>query len=365
MIRVLEINTSSFTRLGITMHLLNYYKRIDPNEVSADFIANRNVDIGLVAEFESMGFHIIRLPSRDRRTLSYFMALTKLIRNERYDIVRVHGSSGLMLIEILAACFALCKVRIAHSHNTKTDHVLLSRVLLPVLNRVTTERFACGIDAGKYLFGNRKFEVMKNGIDIDRYAFNPVIRNKVREDFGFSNQQVVVAHVGNVTEQKNHPFLLEIFAELSKLSPMYRFVCVGKGDTTLLEKNAREKNIEDKIQILGERRDVADLLQAFDIMVFPSLYEGFPIVAVEWQAAGLPCFFSTNVTTEVKMAPEVFFLDIDKGPVVWAQVIHDYVNRHSELRYRGEHYVESSGYSIYQNSLDLVNRYYSLLGCNR
>lgn len=365
MIHVLEINTSSFTRLGITIHLLNYYRHINPDEISADFIANRNVDMGLVGEFEAQGFRIIRLPSRDKETFSYFVALTKLIRKEKYDIVRVHGSSGLMLIEMLAAYFARCKVRIVHSHNTKTDHVLLSRILLPFLNCITTVRFACGIDAGKYLFGNKKFEVMKNGVDIDRYAFNPDIRNKVREDLGFSNQQVVVAHVGNITVQKNHPFLMEIFAELSKLSPIYNFVCVGKGDMSLLERNALKNNIKDKLNILGERKDVPDLLQAFDIMVLPSLYEGFPIVAVEWQTAGLPCFFSTSVTTEVKIAQEVFFLDVDEGPVIWAQSIHNYVKNHNQLRYCGEYYVESSGYSIYQNSLDLVSRYHSLVEGSR
>lgn len=358
--KILEINTSSFSRLGITMHLLNYYNHIDPQEVQADFIANGKVDDTIVKEFEGLGFHVYKVANRDKNIRAYTSTLYKIMLYGKYDIVRVHGSSAKMGIEMMVARRAKIAVRILHSHSTMTNHPFIHKVLRPLMCAAGNTYFACGEAAGKFLFGERSFDIIPNGIDTDLYRFNEKIRNKVRAKLDFDGK-IVVGHIGNIMPVKNHPFMLKIIKELVKINPAYLLVCVGWGDYFELEKACIESQIEDNVMFLGKRNDVREIIQGFDVMILPSFNEGLPIVAVEGQAAGLPFVISDTVTHEVAFTEDVKYLSINNNEIEWANQIEYLIQNVQRNRTDGYNVVKRNGYDIKDNAKELVRKFRELI----
>lgn len=160
---------------------------------------------------------------------------------------------------------------------------------------------ACSDRAGEWMFGDRwmaegKVTVLPNGIPLREYAFQPDVRRQVRDSWHVGVNTLVVGHVGRFTTQKNHSFLLEIFAELHRKQPDSLLVLAGVGELQdAARSKAEELHLTDSVRFLGFRSDVAELLQGMDIFLMPSLYEGFPVTGVEAQAAGLPCVFSDTI----------------------------------------------------------------------
>ena len=147
---------------------------------------------------------------------------------------------------------------------------------------------------------------------------------KIRQKYNFDENDIVIGHVGNFYDQKNHKYLLEVFYELTKVSKKYKLLLVGSG--TLMEsiKELTEKlNIKDKVIFLGQVsvEEAAQIIQGMDIMVFPSKFEGFPNVLIEWQISGLPCVISDIITKKVSITDLVVFKSIDEEPVEWAKTI--------------------------------------------
>lgn len=360
MMKVLEINTSSFLRSGITMHLLNYYSHIDPKEVQADFIANGKIDEAIVKEFEELGFRVYKVANRDKNVRAYTNALYKIMLDGKYDIVRVHGSSAKMGVEMMVAHRAKIAVRILHSHSTMTNHPFTHKVLRPLMCASGNTYFACGEAAGRFLFGERSFDIIPNGIDADTYRFNEEIRNKIRAKLDL-DEKIVVGHIGNIVPVKNHPFMLRIVKELVKINPAYVLVCVGWGDSSNLEKMCVELQIKDNVMFLGKRNDVKDIIQGLDIMILPSFKEGLPIVAVEGQAAGLPFIISDTVTREVAFTEDVKYLSINNNEIEWAKQIDYLIQNGQRNRMDGYNVVKRNGYDIKDNAKKLIQKFSELL----
>lgn len=359
--RVLEINTSSFLRLGITTHLLNYYSHIDVLDVQADFIANGKVDESIVKEFENLGFRVYKVEKRNSNVISYAIALYKIMKQGKYDIVRVHGSSAKMSIEMIVAQMAHVKIKIIHSHNTMTKHPVVHKLLRPLMCALGNTYFACGEAAGKFLFGRRPFDIIPNGINTDIYSFDEKIRKKVRTELEFDGR-IVVGHVGNIVPVKNHPFMLKIMSELVKINAEYLLACVGWGDTSILNESCVKLQIEDNVTFLGKRDNVNEIIQGFDIMILPSFKEGLPIVAVEGQASGLPFVISNTVTREVAFSDDIKYLKIDNNELEWAQEINRLVQDvKKKNRAVGSKVVKMNGYDIRDDAKELVSKFKSLL----
>ena len=164
--------------------------------------------------------------------------------------------------------------------------------------------------------------VLPNGIPLREFAFDQEIRQGVRAEWQAGDTTLVMGHVGRFTAQKNHDFLLDVFAELHREQPNSILVLAGIGE---LQQAARQKaeelGLAEAVRFLGFRSDVARLLQGMDVFVMPSLYEGFPVTAVEAQAAGLPCVFSDTITREAKILEAVEYLPLDAPLQRWADAI--------------------------------------------
>ncbi len=300
-----------------------------------------------------------------KRPIMYCRKLYKIIKTEKYDIVHVHGSSSMMFMQLLTAKIAGVKIRIAHSRNTSCEHKLLNVLFKPFFKRIYTNAFACGKEAGEWLFGKKEnFVIIPNGKDCEMFEFQETIREQYRQKYNLRDK-IVIGHIGNFNYQKNHEFLIDIFYELSKLNNNYYLILAGKGT---LEKEIHDKIIELGLQknviFLGQVpvKEVANWLQAMDIMVFPSRFEGFPNVLIEWQIAGLPCIISDRITKDVKVTDLVKFISLDKSPKYWAEeIIKIKIQDRNLIKDKVINQIKEHGYDIKENAKRLEKIYENLI----
>lgn len=313
------VDTVPMTRAGITMVMLNYTGGMDRTGMRIDFVAINDVEPALRERINSFGSKLYVIPGRNRRPLRYVWKLARLIRKNGYQVVHAHGNSCTLAVELLAAWLGGAKVRCPHSHNTTCTAPRANRLLRPLFERLYTHGFACGEAAGRWLFRDRPFEVLKNGIDAAQYAFDADTRRVYREKLGLDGC-VAVGHVGLFNEQKNHRFLIEAFAKAHAVNPRLRLVLAGDGPLQPdVRAQVKSKGLEDAVQFLGVRQDIPRLLSAMDAMALPSLYEGLPNVLIEWQANGLNALVSDKVTDEAQLTGLLRYLPLDE--TAWADAL--------------------------------------------
>ena len=363
MLKILIINTIGLKFEGITNSIVSYLEAIDRSDMEIDFaVVNQNFHPEMIEIIKEMGCDIHVLPPRKKNTFQYFIALRRLIRKNRYDIVHAHGNSATLAIEMWAAKLAGCKVRVAHSHNTCTNYLKLDKFLRPFFNISCTQGFACGIEAGKWLFGKNEFRVIPNGKDISQFAYNSNTRNKYRTKLKLTDK-VVIGHAGNFNYQKNHEFLIKIFKELACKDECYVLYLMGDGALRpQIEKMVEEYELKEQVVFTGSISNMADMLQAMDIMVFPSRFEGLPNVVLEWQIACLPCMISDTITKECKLTDLVSYMSLQEGPPAWADKIRsiEIVDR-EEMAESVIEQIRATGFDIEENAKRLKGIYYKLL----
>lgn len=352
MIRILVINTVRFKLNGISAVIKNYYNAMEKADLYMEFVAIDNPVEEFVEFFEqnNLKCHVIY----KNNLFKYFFRLLDIAEKGKFDIVHIHGNSANMAIELLACFLAGVNIRIAHSHNTLSLHPMMHNLLFPFFTLLCTERFACGQDAGKWLFHNKSFIEIKNGIEVNKYLYNCDERKKIRLSLGIEDK-LVIGHVGNFIEQKNHIFLIDIFAELIKMNSDYYLLLISDGYLMdEIRSKVDELGIQKSVMFVGKTQNVSLYLQAMDIFMLPSLHEGLPLVLVEAQAAGLPCIVSDTVAREANLTNSVKYLPIQTiGP--WVETIKS-LDTPKLVAERAERMLEwtpmilKSGYDIKQNA---------------
>lgn len=253
-----------------------------------------------------------------RNSFLYFSSIWRFYKENSKDIAAVHvHAPNVALFHFLCAKWFGVQVRILHSHNTRySDNKikgLRNLFLVAPAKWLVTHRCACGVEAAKFLFGRKHLSetfILHNAIEVSQFVYDAEVRNRKREELTCTSS-LVFGHVGNFLRQKNHAFLIDIFAEVHKVRPDSILLLVGLGP---LEQEVRDKvhrlGLDDCVRFLGYRSDIPQLLMAMDAFLFPSLFEGFPVSLVEAQCTGLPCFVADTVTTEAKITDNVQFLPI-------------------------------------------------------
>lgn len=333
MVKILIVTTVEVGYDGLTNHILSYVDALDKTDLVIDLVSARGIDSKIVNRLNDVGFHsIYRLEYRDTNQMKYIIDLMKLIKREKYDIVHAHGNSATLALDMFSALLGGAKIRIAHSHNTRCEHQLINRILMPFFSMLYTNGFACGVDAGKWMFRKNDFLVIPNGKDIDKYLFDNKVRAEYRKILGLDANIVAIGNVAAFVHKKNHVFLLNVFKRLVAIKPEYRLYLFGiDGDaleTTL--STIKELDLCDKVFYMGTKENIHDYLNAMDIMVLPSKFEGFPISAIEWQINGLPCILSDAITSACNVSGNVKFVPIDKGYDIWVEVLQSQFERKCE-----------------------------------
>lgn len=323
MIRVLQVATY-MGRGGLESMIMNYYRHIDREKVQFDFLVHRQERAAFDDEIESLGGRIYRLPRLVPWSKSYLSALNRFFdEHPEYRIVHVHQDC-LSSVILKAAQQHNIPVRIAHSHNANQDRNLKYPIKLwcrRSIPRCATHLFACGKDAGDWMFGGASYQIINNAIDTTAYTYDTNKRVELRRHLGLADK-LVIGHVGRFNPQKNHPFLLDIFAALLKKESNAVLLLVGGGEgMSQIREKAQKLGIAEHVHFLGVRSDVADLMQAMDVFVFPSLYEGLGIVLIEAQAAGLPCVVSDTIPQEAYLTDLVTAEKLSSSVEKWAEKI--------------------------------------------
>lgn len=309
---------------GVEQVVMNYYRHIDRSRVQFDFIVCEGSGMVPRAEIEGLGGRVFTVPGY-KNLPRYMGKMKRLFREERWLVVHSHVNA-LSVFPLRAAKRAGVPVRIAHSHSTagKGERVrnAMKSVLKTFANVYPTHRFACGKLAGDWLFGSHvPYEIVRNAIDLDRFSFNSSVRESKRATLGISKNTLAIGHVGRFMPQKNHAFVVEAFGMLHSRHPDSVLLLVGDGELRRRTENkVKDAGLETCVRFLGQRNDVAELYQAFDVFVLPSLYEGLCVVGVEAQRAGLPCVFADTVTREIALTDNAVFLPIDNAET-WAEAM--------------------------------------------
>lgn len=296
-------------------------------------------------EITSFGVPIYHVPVRGKHPLTYVHELKKVLKTHRIDIVHCNMDSACGdFLEIAKKCEIA--IRIAHSHTTRYQakrgikKIIGKRSKKKIIN-VATSRLACSQKAGQWLFEGAPFEVVSNAIDLSLYMPCDDVRRKKRAELGISSDAFVIGHIGRFCYEKNHHFLLKIFANMKIKRENSKLLLVGNGKLMdEIKSYADELEIRNDVIFLGLRSDIPELLQVMDVFVMPSLFEGLPVSGIEAQAAGLPCLFADTITSEICMTEYAKRLSLDKMDD-WVDALNklpekkNAIEAQKELRKRG------------------------------
>lgn len=302
----------------------------DPKLFHIDYLVFGDEVGAYEPELEEKGCRIWHVPSPSEGYSKFYKKLKSLIQENGYDVVHSHTmfNSGLVL---RAAKRCGVPVRIAHSHSIKgPEHRslvqnLYEKTMRRWILRDATHLIGCGKAAEEWLFGKKASQqkgiVLLNGIELERFAFNPTVREQIRQKHHWENS-FVIGHAGHMVPVKNQAFLLRLMPEVIKKKPEAKLVLLGDGsDRTALMQMASDLGIADHVVFTGNVQNVNQYLNAMDVFAFPSLYEGMPLAIVEAQANGLPCVLSDRVPKDVFLTDLVQELALESEPENWANAL--------------------------------------------
>ena len=353
-------------RGGIQSLVVEIVKNIDKENFQIDFLL---LDDGKTYELEDklkeMNCNVYKLKNVWINTpfdyIKYCKEMNKFFKTigKDYDIVHLHSSSKNFMVLYYAQKYGI-KVRIAHSHNTDFQtknkiKILVGNCFKHFLKKYATNYMACSKEAGKWLFGDEKVTVLKNAINIQKFTFDSQKRKEIRDKYGIKYNEIVCGNVGRITEQKNHIFLINIFKKLYNRNRNYKLLLVGKGEEKLekeLEKIVNENNINENVIFAGFQEKPYEYLNAMDLFVFPSKFEGLGIVLIEAQANGLNCIVSDKIPNEAIINSNVKILSL-KREEEWVKTIQET----NCTRILDNIKIKEAGYDIFEE-IKKLEKYY-------
>lgn len=317
---------------GVEAVIMNYYRNIDRNKIQFDFIIDGYEKTALDNEISSLGGKVYKVEPYTKNPFKNIYQIYRIIKDNNYQIVHSNMNT-LAVFSLFAAWLAGAKVRILHNHSTavKSEKLrsAMKYVLRPFAPIFANKYLACSKLAGEWMYGKKKMEegkvkVLNNAINVDDFAYNVNLRKKFRQDLNIDENTLVIGHVGRFMYQKNHDFLIDIFREIHKQKNNSLLLLIGDGSLRkMIESKVRNYGLKDCVKFLGLRKDVKDLYNVMDVFVLPSWYEGLPVVSVEAQANGLPCFVSDKVSKECNLSSSMHFISLDKNAGDWSKKILD------------------------------------------
>ncbi|MDF1494090.1 glycosyltransferase family 1 protein [Caproiciproducens sp. CPB-2] len=333
MIRVLQV-IGCLNRAGAETMIVNVLRNIDTQKIQFDFLVYGDAIGDYEKEVITYGAKVIHIQTPSSNYYQFYKNLQKVMRtNGPYKIVHAHilFNNGFIL---RAAYKTGIPNRISHSHSTQNriNEMILTRFYAYIMRKqilkYATDFFACSYRAGEFLYSKQIFDakgiVINNSINTNDFSFDINIRNKVRKKMEITDK-FIIGHVGRFQPSKNHIFLLDIFKAVHDRNKDSVLLLVGDGELRpQIEKKIADLDLIDSVILTGVRADTAELYQAMDVFVFPSLFEGLGIVAIEAQAAGLPCIVANTIPREAFITDLIKSVPLEEPPEVWSTEILKY-----------------------------------------
>lgn len=366
MIRILQI-TGRMNRGGAETMIMNLYRALDRDQYQFDFVSFSDGPGDYDEEIRLLGgrIHVIS----GKSPLARMRQLENFLRSHvEYRIVHCHTLLS-NAFHLWAAKRANVPVRIAHSHSTNDNSkkALMSMIYkiwaISAISKNATHFLACGVEASNFLFPGRKnVSVIPNSIDVQHFA-NIAKENKdyLRKEFQLNDNTLVILQLGRLNQVKNHSFSIQVARSLKKYGVDFRMFFAGQGDLReSLEIQVKREGLTEEVIFLGLRTDVPQLLAGTDVMIMPSLHEGFPVVLVESQAAGTPALISDRISSEVDLnVGLVDFVPLDSEPEMWVEKIVAIKGNERISDSERINVIVEKGFDIHQNTKNLEVLYSS------
>ena len=322
---------------GIETAIFNIYKNIDKNKYEISFLVDKELTVAYYDEYVKGGCKFFKTENRKKSYYKYLRDLKKIYINNEFDIIHINVMSYSLFERIIYACkYSKAKI-IVHSHFAGYTKGYYRTRILHFIGKIAVKnkpfyKIACGEKAGRHMFGKADFEVIKNGIDIDKFTFSKSNRELIRKEFNIPKDTTAMILVGVFNPVKNHSFLIDIFREYIKLNPKTVLILVGEGRITeKIQEKVKNYGLQKKVVFTGRRNDVNKIYSASDICVMPSISEGLSVTLCEAQINGLRCYTSDKVDLESDISGNIEFLSLDMSAKEWAEKIYSNIDRDDKV----------------------------------
>ena len=351
---------------GSQTMVMSLYRAIDRSKVQFDFVVDCDEENVFEQEIAQLGGRVFRLPKFNGKN---FMEVRKawaafFKTHPEYKVLHSHIRSYAAIYLPVAKAHGV--KTIIHSHNTSNGHGIMAigkKLLQYPLRFQADYYFGCSEIAGQWLFGKKivasdRYYMLKNAVDLDRFSYKQQIREKIRRQLNIKDDALVIGHIGRMHPQKNHHFLIDCFAEIAAQREDARLILLGDGDLRAeITEQIHRLVLDDKVLLLGIRKNIEEYLCAMDCMALPSLHEGLPVVVVEAQANGLHCFVADTVTKEVELSELVRYLPISQGSEPWVQAILNCKQEHINVSRQ----IQEGGFCVSTSSRWLCDFYQAIV----
>lgn len=339
---------------GIESFLLNITKELVKQKHHIDFLCYKDGKYDLDKEIKDLKCNIYRINDPDKvSSYKHFKELYNFLKNNKYDVIHcnTYTDSGLVMF---AAFLAGIKVRVTHSHTSQKPKSLKQKIKWFIgkmmINIFSNKKIACSKVAGESLYLTNKFVILENGVDLNKYIFNKDIRNKIRKELLVKENEILIGHVGRFVPVKNHEYIIDLFKELDD---NYKLLLIGDGpDKTKIEKLVRDYKLKDRVIFTGNIRNTNEYLNAIDLILFPSLYEGLPVSLVEAQMNGLQIIASNTISKEINFFGNVHFFDLNDSK----ENIKDIIKKTNKRNINND-YFKNSNYNIENTVSKIISIY--------
>lgn len=347
--------------------IMEYYRHIDRSKVQFDFICDSDSNGIPEEEIKALGGRVYKVAPY-KQIVAHMKETYQILKENNFQIMHAFDNT-LNVFPMFLGKMAGVKVRISESiskgdKNEKKTIVKLA--LRPFSHWFANYYMANSIDCGIWQFGKKTYEkgqisIFKTVINAEANAFDAKLREKTRKKFGWEDK-VIYGFIGRYVDQKNPLFLLDIFNEIAKKQANAKLVMIGFGELeSAMHEKIQQYGLQDKVEDLGRRDDIKQFYNAFDAFLLPSLYEGMPVVGIEAQCAGLPIFFSKNITEETTASSLAHYIGLEESPKAWADKIVETVSKNIPLRRSYAEEVKMNGFDSKIETDKLQNFYMSKL----
>lgn len=347
---------------GVSSYVMNYYRKlIKCDDINIDFLVVSDVGSSYYDEIYNNGSKIFFMPKL-KNIYKCYKYLEEIFSNNKYDVLHSNVLNSDAIIAIVAKKYDV-PVRILHSHATQNGDRFWKKIInwpfFQIAKKCSNVFFACSKKAGDNLFKKSDYHLIYNSIDYEKFKYSEEFRKQIRKENNVEQGTLVLGTIARITKQKNPFFIVDIIEMLKKQNVNFVFWWLGNGDLDdEIKMYANSKNVADKIKFFGATDDIYKYYSALDMFLLPSFYEGLPVVGIEAQINGLLCMFSTNISEEVKLNNNVFFLNINNPSIWYDNILSKECYEHINVRYD-----DIKKYNIDDSAEDLKKIYIQL--CNK
>lgn len=332
---------------GIEKFICDILDGVDRRKISIDLLIYKVLSSDQEYNLKQKGVGIYYVPQIGKAPFSFLVEIFRFYKSHHYDMIHIHSSHAISIMYVMPVWLHKTGI-IFHSHNMAGNTQILHRICRKIVERRSNIKLACSKKAAYYMYETlENVEIIPNGINVELYTYRDDIRKKERAVLGITESMIVLGNVCRFVPEKNLFFLIDIFDEFRKIRQNAQLLLIGTGSLKEgLEKYIKEKGLTRHVVMPGMVSNPQDWYNVMDVLVMPSMYEGFPYVGIEAQTNDLPVFFSDQITQEIEITDRAFFLSLAEGAQYWAKEINCWLEQGLRERRDNRELIKNAGYEL-------------------